>query len=466
MSMFAFILILPLHSGMAQDLGTDNSSANILSLPLFLNKAISHDPSFPVLLSDELYLKFQKDLLLPAGDIVLGVSAQYDLFLPLEENQDGVTPWEGSISLSKLFPSSGTKVEAAYSNSLFSTGSGAYHRSSAGVMVSQPIVQNAFGVLTRMQENKIEIDENIVRYRVVEAYEEYMASLIEIYIEWYLVTENAGIARNNLKHNRDLATLVMRKRRYGIARPEDVYRMELEVIQSQESLEELESQLLHFENKIRRLTGIAQENGIIPEKPTMVISAASPNTAESILQKSRTFRILKDAEKSAAVNLDIAGRSILPEVNLFMGYKAIGRDYNIQDRTENAYAGVSGQYNFGHAKENADEEIKGIDLKRARLETRRTLFNLEIYASELESAIRLQETHIARAKDRLSLSEKILAAETNNYSIGKKSLNDLILARKSVETARYDIVNMEMSRQILILERQKTLDLLVDKIQR
>lgn len=436
--------------------------ARKLTLSSFVKDVIQNDPSFPLILSEELNLKYQKDLNLPASDLILDVAAQYDLFLPIEESSKD-TPWEGSIGLSKLFSSTGTTISAEYSNSLYNTYSGANHRSSLGIKISQSIAQNAFGILTRMQKEKIHIDNQIVRFQIIESYEEYMASLIQIYLDWYSLIETIKVNENSLRYTKDLLNAVARKQKYRIAYPEDVYKMESEWIQERENLLELRANLNVLENNIYRLIGVNNSTPIVPSKPDFSAFLDYNFLNKDEFKMTRTYQILKDNEKSALIAKNIAERSLYPEVNFFTGYSARGEDYNIKNPTHNMYFGLETTMNFTQQQEKAERNIMQNQIKIARLNRQKDMFDLKIYLQKLNLEINMQKEKMELAQKRISLLEKVLNAERKNYNIGKKTLDDLITAKKNLDEARHDIINYEMTYQSLILEWTKTTDSLINR---
>ena len=115
-----------------------NQNEKVLSLEDFVVLATKKDTVFEKILINELYLAYQKDLNLPSRDLVLSVKGQYDFFL--NQDRDEIA---GSIALSKLFPYTGTSLEAEYTTSpAYTTRDNA---SDFAFTISQPIAQNAFG---------------------------------------------------------------------------------------------------------------------------------------------------------------------------------------------------------------------------------------------------------------------------------------------------------------------------------
>ncbi len=92
----------------------DANGQDVCPLPIeeFIAAAVKNDTVFEEILIDELDLKYSKALELPAGDLVLSVRGEYDLNLTQDTDDH-----EAAISLSKLFPYTGTTISAEYGTS-------------------------------------------------------------------------------------------------------------------------------------------------------------------------------------------------------------------------------------------------------------------------------------------------------------------------------------------------------------
>jgi len=58
----------------------ESGSVRVLTIDDFIKTAVSKDTKFEEILIDELSLKYRKGLALPAGDIVLAVKSQYEVY--------------------------------------------------------------------------------------------------------------------------------------------------------------------------------------------------------------------------------------------------------------------------------------------------------------------------------------------------------------------------------------------------
>ena len=124
-----FVLFAVVNISYAQE-----KPPEVLTLQEFIKQVCQRDTVFQQILIDELSLKYEKRLQLPAADLVMSLEGQYDfLYKP---NYDEP---ESNVSLSKLFPYTGTEVEAEYSSSLGVTTRRV--TSDFIVKISQPIAQ-------------------------------------------------------------------------------------------------------------------------------------------------------------------------------------------------------------------------------------------------------------------------------------------------------------------------------------
>ncbi|MCK4816270.1 hypothetical protein KA005_10920, partial [bacterium] len=149
----------------------------VLSIREFIDISTKKDTEFEKILINELSLQYEKDLGLPARDIVLSVKGQYDFILSQDREET-----EAGVSLSKLFPFVDTTLTAGYdiTPSYTSTES----TSEFTFEVSQPIAKNAFGKATKLQDKIIGIEIDVAKYQIVEAYEDYLAVVIVGYYDW------------------------------------------------------------------------------------------------------------------------------------------------------------------------------------------------------------------------------------------------------------------------------------------
>ena len=95
----------------------------------------------------------------------------------LDTDKDG---FEGDLSVSRLFPQTGTEISA-----LYSTAPGIEKRSSSLTFsISQNIAENSFGKKYKLEKEALGYEKEIITYQIAEAYEDYLYSLVTLYFDW------------------------------------------------------------------------------------------------------------------------------------------------------------------------------------------------------------------------------------------------------------------------------------------
>lgn len=465
----------------------------ILVMSSFIKKAAENDPYFKEILFSRLYLKYNKALNLPVSDIILGITSQYNLIIrktsnslfssennidnslesalilsELEKRSERIVfsgGSEGNISLSKLFPSTGTEFSMNYSVNRLFLSSGPFNRSSFSIQISQNIARNAFGRITRKQSHIIGIETELARYQAIEAYEEYLASLMALYLDWYSTYENIKAAQSISDYAKSLHALVKRKRRYRIALAEDVYKIHLQELTAKETLVTLKDKYRSLLNDISETAGL-KDKSIIPKNPR-IENIDEFFTEEEIAKRinnSRTLKMLNLLNKKGILTTQIAKHNLLPSASFFTGYAMLGRNYTIESPDRKVYAGLSLELSFGKQKEKAAYAVAQLDLKNEKIKKENSLLLFRKNLFKLYSELQREKELIDLFSTKLDLAKKILKAERQNYNIGKATLNELITAQNNVVSNQYDNIYHKIYYQKLLLEWRRLTDTLIQKI--
>ena len=160
------------------------------------------------------------------------IKTQYDFILDQNREEPG-----GSISLEKIFPFTGTEISAEYTvtPSLTSTDSA----SSFTFEFAQPIAENAFGKATKLKDKIVGIEIDVARYQIIEAYEDYLATIVVGYYDWYEAHENFKVGESSYQQNIKLLDNIKERRKNNIALTIEVNKVHLLVLAKKEKLIEL-----------------------------------------------------------------------------------------------------------------------------------------------------------------------------------------------------------------------------------
>lgn len=454
----ALTILLALFISLSLRADTDKKS--LLTLKEFIKMTAAADPEFQSILIDQYYLKYKKDLGLPASDFVLSLTGQYDLFLDDSEKNGP----EGSLSLSKLFPLTGTEISAEYSKSLSSSGYSGGYTSSFTLQVSQPLARNALGRSTRMLERKLGVEESLARHQIVEAYEDYLAILISLYVDWYTAYENLKTGREIKRDSDILYSLIIRKRRYRIAHPEDVNKGRLEVLAAEEELVNLGDEYRKIAERIVAASGLGENFHHVPVKPDNITGGINEKDEGPVpSRKSRTALILDLLKKQGILAKDIARDNLLPSASLFAGYTVLGRDYRLGNPEDLFFFGINSELNIGRQKEKAEAGVAKLNLKKIDLEKRKSVLTLKRDMNVLAGRMKSEEELVKLAGEKISISRAIVGAEQRNFLIGRADLNDLIEAKRQLNRSRYSLIYHQMLFKKLEVEWKRLNDTLVKK---
>lgn len=438
----------------AEDLRVDLKKT--LTMDEFIKAAVKNDEAFEEILTAELALKYKKDLVLPAKDLILSVKGRHEFFL----NQDRSDP-RIAVSLSKLFPYAGSEISAEYSATPYSSAEGV--SSAIAFYLSQPIAKNAFGRATILQDKITGAETDIAGYQIIEAYEDYLASVIVTYYNWYLAFENLKIGNSSYEQSLKLLENIKKRQTSNIALPIDVNKVKIQVLGKKENLIALEKEYDENLNLIKqaiRYKGEALIEPVIPFELSKT-KIAFEKEYKKFTDLSRTYDILKLLEKKSSLNIDRYADNLLPSTNLLFGYEIDGEDFGVKGSDSNLYAGVSVKWQFLNQAGKANHETAKISDKAIRLSNKSKYAELETDLKNLFLQIEREKKLIETSDEKINLSKLILADETVNYSYGKVSLNDLIDAVNRIDDNNFNKLNHLIRYKILMTEWLRITDQLV-----
>ena len=433
-------------------------AAQILSMDEFITLATTRDTEFEQILIDEMTLQYEKDLRLPAKDLVLSVKQQHEFYL----NQDRDSP-DTTFGLSKLFPYTGT--EAAIEYEAGASLSSAEESAELSFTIAQPIAENAFGRSTRMLDKIVGLEVEVARHQIAEAYEDYMATIMTAYYDWYADYENYQISRTSYDENLKLLDSMYEREKQKIALPIDVNKVKLQVLSRKERMIQFEERYQNSTNVIRRIIRGGEDFDAVPVEPP----AATGLTGDfrelftAFHGDSRTFAILKQLEDVSSLEVDREADDLLPSINLIAGYTVSGDDYGIDDEDNFVYAGIELEWPLGDQVDRAEYEVSQITRDRQKLITTNTYYRIYTQLQNLYLQIERERKLGEIADERIELARSILDDESENYSFGKVTLNDYIQAFNDLDNNRFNKIERDAQYKKLLVEWLRLSDRLINK---
>jgi len=455
-----FVLTLFFYMGCfsCRNLYAQEDPSEILKLDTYIKQACKKDTVFQEILIDELALKYKKAITLPASDLVLFVTNQYSFLVDYDEGDS-----ENSVSLSKLFPFTGTEIEAEYSNAL-STGT---HRISSAFTaeISQPIAEDAFGRNTRLLDKITGIEIDVARHQIVEAYEDYMAALIQLYYDWYSAYENLKTGRNSYNENKKLLDNIKERKKSKIALPIDVNKINLQVQSKMENLISLQEEYNEYLNLVKQAIRYEGSNRLIPQDSTLYERGAIDfdQGYRMFEEMSRTSLILKLLDDKSGLEADRYADELLPSIDLFAGYSLEGTRYDFKSNEQLFYAGLSLDWPFPGQVETGNYRISKITSRKRKLTSGNTRIQLRTDLKNLYIQIERERELVEIAKEKIKLAQAIVEDETENYSLGRSTLNDLIDEINKLEDNKFSKISRRIRMKKLTIEWLRMTDTLVSE---
>jgi outer membrane protein TolC len=445
-----FAYLLPVNFAYGEE------KKQVILLEEFIREACRKDTNFEEILIDELKLKYERAIELPAKDIVLSVESQHNF---LFDPKGGDI--ENTVSLSKLFPYAGTDIEAEYSSSLSRTTRNV--SSDFTVKITQPIAENAFGRNTRLLDKITGIEIDVARHQIVEAYEDYLASLIQLYYDWYSAYEDFNTAQVSYSENLKLLENVKERRKNNIALPIDVNKSNLQVLDKKESLISLEQKYSEYLNLIKEAIRYEGSDELIPQDSLLYADTniIFDKDYEKFSEESRTAVVLKLLEEKSSVEVDKYADELLPSIDIFAGYTLEGSNHDLEKGDRTVLVGATVDWPFPSQVERGEYETSKIDLEKTKLSSENIHVKLYTQLDNLNNEIERGKRMIAIAKEKIELSQLILDDEEENYSLGRSSLNDLIDEINKLETNKFNKISREIQLKKLIIEWLRLTDSLV-----
>ena len=427
-----------------------------LSLDEFIRIATINDTNFEEILIDELVLKYQKDLRLPARDIVLAVKQEHELLL----SKSGDSPTT-TASLSKLFPMQGTTVSLGYEVNGFS---GSDSRASeVNFSVAQSVAENAFGKATRLRDKIIGLEIDVAKHQITEAYEDYFALLSSAYISWNEAFENLIIGRNSYNENQKLLKDIKAREKKQIALPIDVNKITLQVQEKEETLIRLEESYQATLNVIQQSLRNTLNGKIRPLATSKYDSSISNYSKDFhyFRENGRTYKVLNMLEKRSSLQVEKEADDLLPSVDLVLGYRVRGQEYSLQKEEHIGFFGFKFEFPFDDQVQGAEYQISKITRDKQFITTKNVDFKLRQITKTLYGQIEREQKLLKIANAKIKLAKAVLKDEAENYSFGKVTLNDYIRAVNALDSNRFNKVAREAQLRKLIVEWLRITDQLV-----
>jgi len=419
-----------------------------VSLEEFIRQACQNDTTFQRILIDQLAIQYQKAINIPAGDLVVSVTNQYQTFFDPKESEV-----DNSLSLRKLFPYTGTTISTDYTSSVSSTTRAV--TSEFNTYISQSIAENAFGRNTRLLSEIVGLENDLAGHQIIEAYEDYLAALITVYLNWYSAFKNLETAENSYRENSKLLDNVKARQRSNIALPVDVNKVNIQVLAKEENLIILENQYQEYSNAVKEAMRYKNKDiEITPQDPGYYDETAisfDKDYADFCLQ-SRTYQVLSLLEEKSSLQVKKDADELLPSIEIKAGYLLEGNDYDLKGKNKTIYGRIDLEWPFLGQVERAEYQVSKIADRKQQLSNQSAYAALYSNLKDIYQAIARERRLITLAEQKIQLAEAIVKDESRDYSYGKVTLNEYIDEINKLESNKFSKITYTIELRKLLVE--------------
>jgi multidrug efflux pump subunit AcrB/outer membrane protein TolC len=416
-----------------------------LNLKEFIEKAIQNDPKIHAILLDNLKLQYNQNYYVDAEELFFSALTGFTIDKNDIQNNS-------SLRLTHIIPHRGQELSGSYiinpNNDETDT---------LGFTFSQDIARNAFGKSIQLDTAIQVIQNDVTRYQIIEAYEDYLAQIMTLYYNWIRHYESYQLAISSYKENKKVLDSVIKRQKQKIADDSDVNKVKLLLWGKEDQLTRTERNYLQSTLQIQQIIRWTNDAKLIPDT-TFMLDKIPQNINEELIilkNKSRSFKLLDLFKEKGIKEQDRSARDLMPSL-------AINASVYQDDNTESA-VWASLEFPLKNKQSKADLELKKINLTKIKLTNNSTQYYLENSLSTLYIALESQEKLINSAEHKTTLAKHILIRETENYSYGKINLNDYIDAVNRFDISRFDEIDQKISFQQLSIEWKRLSDTLIDK---
>lgn len=432
---------------------------SILTLEEFIVRA-TQNPFFEEILMEQLELQYSEVLALPADDWILSVKTDYVL---AAGETDTIHGFNGGIELAKLFNESATQLSTGWN---LSPGAGGDGNSSFFFNLAQPIGQNAFGRKNRWISDLAGINNSIIEIQIVEAYEDYFASLLILYYNWYSDYSRLLTTQRSYQTSEQLLYEMISKQEYRIADELDVNKSRLQLLSRGETLISIQSSYKSRENEIRLAIG-SGEGAFRPELKDFrdFSSLDFDELSKEFFNESRTAAAFELLENEKTLSEKITADELLPSAEFYGNYSLTGNGYGFEDGglSHGLSLGIQLNYSILSEKITAKVEKSQLEIDQTKLSNQNKILKLKLELDNLSQELETSYEIIGISQELMDLSSAVAEDEENDYNLGTSDLNFLIQAINSRDSYESQLISKRVQFNSLMIEFLRLTDNLVVK---
>lgn len=322
-----------------------------------------------------------------------------------------------------------------------SGGKAELQRSESSITLQQTLFD---GFATSSEVGRQRATVNSRAYKVLNTSENVALNTVQVYLDVLQRAEFVKLAQNNLANHERIYDQIRLRSQQGVARLADLEQAEARLAQARNNLLTEQTNLDDAKTNYFSVTGIEPDNLSVPDTSLLTLPASLAEARRIMLANSP---ILKSAESDITATqkqYEAAKSSYYPRVNVELDRNMDNNVDGVRGQSNEWQAMVRMRYNLyqgGSNKANAD--AKAYQIKEAQDIRNNTLRQLNEELRLAWTALNNARQQIPIAAEYADRSMKVRTAYQKQFSIGERTLLDLLDSENELLTAQRRLVEIQ-----------------------
>jgi outer membrane protein TolC len=379
------------------------------------------------------------------------------------------------VSVGQLLPSGGL-IELLFQRSSVDNNTplyfSPYYQTGAGVQVSQPLLKNAGSFVTNAGIRLAEIGSKLASQAYRQQLFTELTKSISLYYELIFTTANVDVLRISLAQAQELLRVNTAKYNAGVLPELDVLQAKADVAARQQLLvtalqavEDISDQLKNQLAEISDMRDVTLVPMDLPEIPEYKVKGREVEFIKQALMRRPEFEQVRLALQQTEIRRGVAKNQMLPQLDLFARYLALGVDNSPSDAwdetSSNDYGNwrVGLQFSFPLQNRAARYRFKQAEkaLEQARLAMEKAQNDI---IQDVRSSIRAVETNrqqIEVGMATVEFNREKVDTGMKRQSVGLATSFEVLRFQTDLATARSNLLRavIDYNKSIIQLERAK-----------
>lgn len=281
-------------------------------------------------------------------------------------------------------------------------------------------------------------------YKALNTSENVALNAVQVYLDVLQRAEFVKLAQNNLTNHERIYDQIRLRSQQGVARLADLEQAEARLAQARNNLLTAQTNLDDAKTNYFSVTGVEPDNLILPDTALLTIPASLAKARRVMLANSP---ILKSAESDITgtqQQYEAAKSSYYPRVNIELDRNMNNNVDGVRGQSNERQAMVRMRYNLYQGGSNkANAYAKAYQIKEAQDIRNNTLRQLNEELRLAWTALNNARQQIPIAAEYADRSMKVRTAYQKQFSIGERTLLDLLDSENELLTAQRRLVEIQ-----------------------